>query len=229
MENLTPHEAGWIESLAELRDSPSIRTRKCYHGDMDLVIGDASAAFDALENWEHISLDPALQTHFLRFSEVSAFWETVEPRPTLSGEFNLSHFYEVFYKKAPEHLITSHDTEERRRLISEFRVFDDTPLSGVGSFTALRIQSNVSDPEVWHYKIPWGPMRMDIDYRGYLDTLRLTKGTFDWQYLFIETSLASEELEATAYRLKTMLQIFPEIFPGHDYGPLQERLMERLR
>lgn len=33
--------------------------------------------------------------------------------------------------------------------------------------------------------MPAGPLRMDLDYRGYLEALRLTEGTFSWQFLYV--------------------------------------------
>ncbi|WP_030609727.1 hypothetical protein [Streptomyces sclerotialus] len=229
MNHLTPYEAGWAKTLEELRNAPAFRMHKHLQGEIDLITGDAHAAFEQLAEWEHITLDPALQSHYLRFSRLSAAWETIAPHPNLAGEFNLHHLYEALCKNPPEHLITSHDTEEQRRLISELHVFDDTPTSGVGSFAALRTQPGANNPEVWLFQISQSPMKLDIDYREYLDVLQVTKGTFGWQYLFTETSLKSEEFEFTVYRLKTMLQVFPEIFPDHDYAPLKERLAERIR
>ena len=69
---------------------------------------------------------------------------------------------------------------------------------------------------------------MDIDYCAYLAALRVTKGTFGWQYLFTEVSLAEEDYKNTARRLTDMLDVFPRLFPAHDYSELRARLEERL-
>ncbi len=69
---------------------------------------------------------------------------------------------------------------------------------------------------------------MDITYCQYLDALLLTKGTYGWQYLYTDISLRRGDFDETVRYLRGMLEVFPEIFPQHDYRELRERLEARL-
>ncbi|MEV0054423.1 hypothetical protein AB0H34_28455 [Saccharopolyspora shandongensis] len=59
--------------------------------------------------------------------------------------------------------------------------------------------------------------------------LLITKGVYGWQHLFADVQLHADEYIHARKRLTTMLQVLPEIFPGHDYEPLRARLAQRLR
>ncbi|MEV5538145.1 hypothetical protein AB0L13_14915 [Saccharopolyspora shandongensis] len=50
-----------------------------------------------------------------------------------------------------------------------------------------------------------------------------------WQHLFADVQLHADDYIHARKRLTTMLQVLPEIFPGHDYEPLRARLAQRLR
>ncbi|MFB9537262.1 MULTISPECIES: hypothetical protein [Streptomyces] len=97
----------------------------------------------------------------------------------------------------------------------------------MGHLAALRVQPGVTNPDLWFDAGPLGLHRMDIDYCTYLDALRMTKGTFGWQYLFTEVSLAQEDYEGAARRLSEMLDLFPRFFP-YDYSEIRARLEERM-
>ncbi|MFI0465957.1 hypothetical protein ACH347_17935 [Saccharopolyspora sp. 5N102] len=90
---------------------------------------------------------------------------------------------------------------------------------------SIRVEPNRAPQEIWVWDARIGALQMDL---GYLEALALTKGTFGWQYLFTDASLASDDFHHTARYLKSMLRVFPEIFPHHDYAGLQERLAARL-
>lgn len=68
---------------------------------------------------------------------------------------------------------------------------------------------------------------MEVTYREYLDALLVTKGTYGWQYLYTDVSLGRGFGGVRRY-LQGMIELFPEIFPNHDYSPLVERLEARL-
>ncbi|PUB22792.1 hypothetical protein C8K30_11214 [Promicromonospora sp. AC04] len=67
-----------------------------------------------------------------------------------------------------------------------------------------------------------------LSYPEYLDVLRLTKGVFGWQLLFVDVSLREPGLRPHLESITTMLEVFPSVFPQHDYAPLQGRLAARL-
>ncbi|MEU0570443.1 hypothetical protein ABZ297_34340 [Nonomuraea sp. NPDC005983] len=70
---------------------------------------------------------------------------------------------------------------------------------------------------------------MDVDYREYLDILQLTKGAFNWQFLFTRAPLGDGEFEPVCERIANMLDALPIMFPEHNYEPLRERFSARLR
>ncbi|MGX1567374.1 hypothetical protein [Streptomyces sp. NPDC055506] len=194
---------------------------------MSQVFGDASTEFSNLAEFDDISLDPSLQTCYFRFISIAAAWEVVESDTSIAGEFDVGHISDVLSGDPPE-LGWPSPTADERELASQLRGFDGTTTTGVGHLTALRVQPGVANPELWFDAGPLGVHRMDIDFCAYLDALRVTKGTFGWQYLFTEASLAQKDHEGTARRLSGMLDLFPRLFPAHDYSDLRARLEARL-
>ncbi|RJO78426.1 hypothetical protein D5S18_05940 [Nocardia panacis] len=92
----------------------------------------------------------------------------------------------------------------------------------------MRIQRGVSPLEIWFHDRSDGPVRLDLDYCGYLEALVRTKGCFGWQYLFADVSLADHEHHHSLDNMRRMLEVFPKLFPEHDYTDLAERLNQRL-
>ncbi|MFF4231937.1 hypothetical protein [Streptomyces sp. NPDC001820] len=226
----SPYENTWLGVFEEMRNCTSIRMSRDHQGPLSLPIGDAPKAFADLAEWENIQLEPSLQRCYLRFSNLAACWGTddSESDPLIAGEFDITHIYKALTRDAPDPGWADPSVEERQ-MLPELRAFDGTTMTGAGHLTMLRIQRGVGNPQVWFNKAPFGPHLMDIDYCGYLEALRITKGTFGWQFLFTEVSLADSGHEATTERLTNMLDVFPGLFPDHDYEPLRARLADRLR
>jgi hypothetical protein len=86
----------------------------------------------------------------------------------------------------------------------------------------------VTTPEVWFLDHRHANIRLDLDYRDYLDNLILTKGATRWQYLFADVRLSDREFTRVRESLETMLSIFPDQFPDHDYAALVARFEARL-
>ncbi len=227
MTDLTPYERSWVSVLDELRSCGALRVSRAEQGPVSQVFGDAPTEFANLEEFEDITLDPSLQRCYFRFVSIAASWEVVESDRSIAGEFDVAHISDVLSGDPPE-LGWSNSTPDERELLSQLRSFDGTTMTGVGHLTALRVQPDVANPELWFDAGPLGAHRMDIDYCAYLDALRMTKGTFGWQYLFTEVSLAQEDHVGTAQRLSEMLDLFPRLFPAYDYSDLRARLEARL-
>ncbi|GGS97630.1 hypothetical protein [Streptomyces violaceus] len=227
MTDLTPCERGWVGVLDELRSCAALRVSRAEQGPVSQIFGDAPTEFANLEEFEDISLDASLQRCYFRFVSIAASWEVVESETSIAGEFDVAHLSDVLSGDAPE-LGWPNPTADERELLSQLRGFDGTTITGVGHLTALRIQPGVGNPELWFDAGPLGVHRLDIDYCTYLDVLRVTKGTFGWQYLFTEVSLAQEDYVGAAQRLSEMLDLFPRLFPAYDYSDLRARLEARL-
>jgi hypothetical protein len=227
----TPYERRWLDVLAELRNcpDPDLHVTRDHQG--PLTAEPADALFGNLAERDGVVLDPALKQCFLRFDGLGACWTFGEEEtdPLFSGEFNVSPLIQTIRKRPPVERYPD-PSPEQLELLSELRDFDGTPMTGVGHISSLRInQGGVHNPQIWFSDGPLGIHRMDVDLCGYLDALCITKGTFGWQYLFTDVSLADEDQEVTAELLTEMLAVFPDLFPDHDYEPLRARLAERLR
>ena len=147
--------------------------------------------------------------------------------PSSPGEFDLSNLRRAILS-GPLAERWYDPTAEEWQLLSELRSFDGTGATGVGHLSLLRIQPGVGSPELWFDATTKGYHRMDLDYPGYLEALRITKGTFGWQYLFTDVELDDGgEFDVAGQFMEIMLDLFPKLFPEHDYAPLRTRLAER--
>ncbi|MET9685637.1 hypothetical protein [Streptomyces coeruleorubidus] len=248
MPELTPNEQAHLNSLHEIMNCPAFDA-DC--GDTDQLAPPPSGLpplTDFNEKWEGVELDETIRSHSLRFIDFGAQWSTLSPEyceendiecdegerelPEIHGEFFLRPLQDILSQ--PEGPAREVETEFQRQFLSELRVMDQTPRSGAGMITYLRLKPGSDPLEIWYSDIadiqthpyPPGFVKMDLTYDAYLDALLLTKGTYGWQYLYTETGLA-DQYEIRGY-LEGMLSLFPEIFPNYDYSSLAERLEARL-
>lgn len=216
MPELTAREQEWVRVQEELRRRPEIEVLHEYRG--DVRTGEPRGS----ENGRAIDVP-------LRFRGIGSQWQTAGPGPAVTGEFYLDT---PSADEGPRDYVSTLDSssaaEAEERIGRELRVIDSAPYTGTGSCGAIRPIPGNPEPEVWFDDSARGLWRMDLDYSGYLDGLRLTKGAFGWQHLFTRAPLGDWEFGPTMRRLETMLDVLPRIFPRHDYGPLRERLKSRL-
>ncbi|WP_129797007.1 hypothetical protein [Streptomyces sp. F001] len=228
MTSLTPQENLWLGVLAELRNSPAIHVYKEYNDPIDDTLGDASAAMSEIAEDYDIHLDASFHETYTRFGGIGSSWRTTEEYPFISGEFHIASV-QLEIEQAPPELGWRESPIDDPHLMYQLRTIDGTPDSGVGTLAAVRVLPGVTNPEIWFDHGRRGAWKLDLDYRGYMETLRVTKGTFGWQYLFTDVSLRGDDFGETGRRLSDMLTVFPELFPGYDYQPLRRRLAARLR
>jgi hypothetical protein len=221
MIDLTPYERTWLAVLDELRDCPEIEVLNEYR-DIDPEIEDAETSVGTVATATGMPLGPSFRDCHFRFEYLGSAWQSAEGKDHfITGEFCLQPLETAVLCQPPLEL-WAYMTPEEERLQSELRGIDGTPEWGTGHLGALRVQPGVAEPEMWFDKTGDHYYRLDLDYRGYLDALRVTKGTFGWQYLFTKSPLRSDD--GTAQRLRTMLELFPKWFPDHDYKPFRRRL-----
>ncbi|WP_327321670.1 hypothetical protein OG735_03660 [Streptomyces sp. NBC_01210] len=177
--------------------------------------------------WDGVIIDQEIEERGLRFYQIGSHWRTRKPLPRVTGEFFLPMFYDSLFSSAPD-LAWTGSTDDERQLYSEFRVIDSQPNSGSDLLTTVRLQPDSTPLEMWVWDPRVGPKKMGLDYSTYLEMLALTKGAYGWQYLFTDVSLADDLFHHTAESIRNMLDIFPRIFPSHDYTSLAARLAERL-
>ncbi|MEU2085369.1 hypothetical protein ABZ569_26330 [Streptomyces albus] len=221
MIDYTPYEQVWIEVLDELRNCPGIEVLNEYR-EFDPDIEDAETSLETVSIVTDMPLDRSFRDCHFRFERLGSAWQSAEGEDHfIAGEFCLEPLETAVLNQTPLEL-WAHMTPEQERLQSELRGIDGTPEWGTGHLAALRVQPGAEQPEIWFDKTGDTYYELDLDYQGYLDALRVTKGTFGWQYLFTESPLSSDS--STAVRLRTMLGLFPKWFPGHDYKPFRRRL-----
>ncbi|MFG1671168.1 hypothetical protein [Streptomyces sp. Y7] len=224
-EGLTAYEEGWFSVLQELRDSPGVQVLNEFVGEIE-PSADASS-FDDLEEWEGIRLAPSYHDDFIRFERLGSQWQTVSSSAFVAGEFSLTPLPLAVHEDPPD-FSSSLYSDRERELGDQLRIIDEHPFTGSGIYVALRLQAGIEDPEVW-LSDNTGLWKMDLDYRQYLETLRLTKGAFGWQHLFTEAPVRSEQqFETVVNQLNSLLEVLPELFPDHDYTDLRARLEARL-
>ncbi|MEU9785093.1 hypothetical protein AB0H92_29720 [Streptomyces phaeochromogenes] len=186
------------------------------------------------QKFKNVALGSSLRECNIWFTEISCRWRTREGSPELGGEFRLRDLYDSILLPSPR--FTEETASERDlEIFSQLRVVDFPQHAGTGQFAAIRIQDDVDPLEMWYYdmRLSTAPgeesdlIRMEVSYCEYLDALVLTKGVFGWQYLFADISLRGIVFRETVARLERMLELFPTLFPDHDYGALAARLEAR--
>ncbi|WP_327190340.1 hypothetical protein [Streptomyces xinghaiensis] len=194
------------------------------------------SSFSERPEWKDVILDPHLGEATPWITELACRWRSASRKktPEIQGEFRVRNVYDSLLRPAPD-LAWEKAPDAEKQLVSEFRTIDDTPRSGTGLLTAIRVQRHVNPLEIWYYDkdLSRSPehgsdfIRLELDYAEYMKVLPVTKGTFGWQYLFAPVSLRNLG-KRVINNLEAMLEVFPTAFPEYDYTPLQARLEARL-
>ncbi|MFE8005803.1 hypothetical protein [Streptomyces sp. NPDC057418] len=225
--NLTEYERRHVESLKELDECRRVCVYQSECGPIEESVGGAQDAFEKIFSWQGIRLDQRLQRCFLRFEGISSHWRLELGESHVSGEFSLRHLAAAMLTVGTD-ADTEYSTDEESQIYSELRIFDDQPYGGGDTFAALRISPGMVNPEIWYHDGPLGVFRMDLDYCTYLDSLLTTKGAYGWQHLFTTAGMEHSDVRTAMNSMRCMLEIFPQVFPDHDYAGLRTRLEERL-
>ncbi len=237
MDTQNRHERLLAQAVTELRDCPEIAVSRddlVVEADAEGVNGMSSAqlAEEAMEaaalvsELEHVTIDHAVVEGSPRFRNVSSHWRATKSAETLTGEFRVPQFYRAIFEPALP-LVHDGSSGEERELLAQLRRIDGQPRSGTGLMSAVRLRPKANPLEIWVWDARIGPMRMDLDYLGYLEALSVTKGVYGWQYLYTDAYLGADDFHHFAASVEAMMRLFPELFPHHDYTPLRIRLEER--
>jgi hypothetical protein len=223
-------------SQRELQECAQVTVERSVVGDLGEVFEDPPAVFGYLPEWNGVRLGRDLCVNSPRISELAVLWHTGSSVGELHGEFRITDLFVALLKRAPE-FSWQGVTQEEIDFHSELRVVDDTPVTALGHRSFIRKQRDVDPLEMWFYDMDlnrahgWDTqfVRMDLTYVEYVRHLAVTKGVLGWQYLFVDgVRLSEPDFSAVATRLKTMLEVFPVLFPRHDYTVLRQRLEARL-
>ncbi|MDI3385035.1 hypothetical protein QIS99_02215 [Streptomyces sp. B-S-A8] len=218
-----PFEEYCAKTFKEIHDSSDLTAWETQFGEVPRYLDDPEYVFGSLAQDYGLPFSPAVQRNFFRFDKISAYWESTEEGSELVGEFQLNH---VYSRRLMSHTWEGTDDWERN-LYKELRIFDNTPRTGSGRMAGLRASPGTTDPEIWFFDMRQGAMEMELDYGTYLDTLMVTKGAIGWQYLFCDAGFGDSGFTPIVGGLKEMLDVFPRLFPDHDYSDLKARFRER--
>ncbi|MCZ1017579.1 hypothetical protein [Streptomyces noursei] len=222
-----PYEKILAKTVEEMQKCPDLNVTVAEFGELSPPLDDLDCVFDNMAEHYDLPLSQRIRDRFFRHDEIETYWRSSRPDSALVGEFSLTHVYRSVAEKHLSDIWEGAD-ETERELYGELRIFDDTPHTGSGRMATLRVTPGSTDPEIWFFDMREGPLEMDLDYPAYLDSLILTKGTIGWQYLFCDAGFGDPGFTPIAEGLKEMLDVFPQLFPGHDYSGLQARLQERM-
>lgn len=222
-----PFEERCAKLLQEIRETAEFDVHLAQFGEIVSLFDVAETVFEELAEEDDLPLSRRIQEYFFRYGAVEAAWRSRRPDTALVGEFKLHHIMSAVGNMRMTRYWKGEDDEERA-LYKDLRIIDDTPQTGSGRMSLLRATPGATDPEVWFFDMRQGAMPIELDYPAYVETLMVTKGVIGWQYLYCEPDLCGEGFFPLEDGLKEMLDVFPRLFPAHDYTDLRTRLEERL-
>ncbi|MFF5477928.1 hypothetical protein ACFY5C_11410 [Streptomyces sp. NPDC012935] len=222
-----PFEERCAVVLQQLRETDEFDLYRAQLGETLYAMDVAESVFEDLAETDDLPLSPGIQQYFFRYGAIEAAWRSQRPDSGLVGEFKLNHIMSALVNKRLNKIWKGEDDEERA-LYSELRIFDDTPQTGTGRMSLLRATPGTTDPEVWFFDMRQGAMPMELDYPAYVETLLVTKGVIGWQYLYCAPEFCGEGFFPLVAGLREMLDVFPRLFPEHDYTDLRARFEERM-
>lgn len=232
MTSFSRSESLLLESIEELSGN-SLFEMSHVQGRISFSLSDFEPLSEHGEEWAGIEFSAELKECSPRFRGLSCEWHLIEDRRRLAGEFSLPHTFSAFDSPPPQYndLATAGD----RELFARLRIIDSAPERATGEATFLRLERNKKVFELWYQdrylfdeeSNTQGVVRLELDYCGYLEKLAATKGTFGWPLLFADVSLADDVFSEHVTNLRSMVEIFPSVFPQHDYAELRERLEAR--
>ncbi|MFE0189029.1 hypothetical protein [Streptomyces sp. NPDC058989] len=210
--------------LQEMKANPAVTLDDEHRGERREYADDLDAAIAGVATRSGISLASKYRNYAFTEKSLGCRWKIPGGDYPLRGEMHLLDVFQALNGEHAEVFLDSEDEdEEEEELFDELRIIDRTPYGGGGELAAIRRKAGTPDPEMWFYGGSDKPFRLDIGYCEYLDALLVTKGTYGWQYLFRDLSSDNPDLGAGGWSVQMMLDIFPGLFPEHDYSDLQRR------
>ncbi|MFJ1546116.1 hypothetical protein [Streptomyces sp. NPDC088246] len=219
-----PYERRLEQVFREVRESPLLDVVDQHRGPGGPG-ADTAGLYELLAE-DGYPLEPRLLECFFPYRNMALQWRAAASDTPLVGEFDVVSIDVTPDIRLPIDDLTRQDSD--RALLSELRILDDISSGGEGRLAAMRFHPGVTNPEIWFLDRYHDYVRLELDYRDYLDNLLITKGATGWQYLFADVPLGEREYGYILENLRTMLRVFPEQFPDYDYAPLATRLEARL-
>ncbi|MFD0001104.1 hypothetical protein ACFVJ4_01605 [Streptomyces sp. NPDC127178] len=222
-----PFEERCAKVLQEITETAEFDVHRAQLDEIVHMLDVAETVFEELAEEDDLPLSRRVQEYFFRYGTVEAAWRSRRPATALVGEFKLHHIMSAVANQRMTKFWKGEDDTERA-LYNDLRIFDDTPQTGSGRMALLRATPGVTDPELWFFDMRQGAVRMELDYPAYLENVLITKGVIGWQYLYCAPEDCGMGFIPLVDGLKEMLDVFPRLFPDHDYTDLRARLRERM-
>ncbi|MFC7310401.1 hypothetical protein ACFQVC_40095 [Streptomyces monticola] len=212
------------QTISEVRESPffDVMYEEVGPGGPDK---DPTAIFELMAE-DGFPLTERLKEAYFPYRYKALHWRAADSEVPLFGEFNVMNIDSSSEERLPVQDFAWEKSDEK--LLSELSILDDISRGGGGQLATMRFLPGVASPEIWFLDRFNTIVKLDLDYRAYLDNLIITKGVTGWQYLFADVPLSAQEYGSTLESLRTMLEVLPEHFPDHDYTSLAARLEARL-
>jgi hypothetical protein len=222
-----PFEGRCAKLLQEIRETAEFDVHLARLDEIVDALDVAETVFEELAEEDDLPLSGRVQEYFFRHGAVEAAWRSRRPDTSLIGEFKIHHIMSAVGNMRMTRFWKGEDDAERA-LYKDLRIIDETPQTGSGRMSLLRATPGATDPGVWFFDTRQGAMPTELDYPGYLEALFVTKGVIGWQYLYCAPEDCGMGFIPIVDGLKEMLDVFPRLFPDHDYTDLRARLEERL-
>lgn len=171
-------------------------------------------------------LSERIKEAYFPYRNVALRWRYTEGDVSFVGEFDVMNIDAGSEEELDVEDFAGSGTDEA--FLSELSVLDDVSRGGGGELAAMRFLPGVASPEVWYVDRSDTFVRLDLDYRQYLDNICVMKGAMGWQHLFSAPVTGDREYSALMRYLHTVLEVLPRHFPDYDYAPLRARLEARL-
>ncbi len=186
----------------------------------DIPITDEKSAFQALKLLEK-SVKKPISKYFLDFFDISRntsiHW--IAKDSSVAGEFSLSGIRHMF---SETDLSIEEMDENDRNFLKHVGIVDGFPSSGMNKSTIINLNESEFPPRLYFYDRGEYFM-MTVDYAEYIDTLLLTKGMTDWQYLFCKLDSNYEPMGMDYRGLIKSINALEKLFPDDDYTELYKR------
>ncbi|MFG3705269.1 hypothetical protein ACGF7U_11140 [Micromonospora sp. NPDC047670] len=219
-------EARCARVLQEIGETIEFEVHRAQMDEIIHALDVAEEVFEELAEDYDLPLSHRIQEYFFRHGAVEAAWRSRRPGTALVGDFKLRHIMSAVGNLRMTRFWKGEDDAERS-LFKDLRIFDDTPRTGSGRMALLRATPGTADPEIWFFDMRQGVVPMELDYPAYLETLLVTKGVIGWQYLYCQPEDCGMGFIPLVDGLQEMLDVFPRLFPDHDYADLRARLEAR--
>ncbi|QDF37501.1 hypothetical protein FJN17_07940 [Bradyrhizobium symbiodeficiens] len=214
-----------VESMRALKDSRLVSVDAYNDATATLGADDVERMRDFIASSNKIELSDEVSVAFGIGDELRIHWKSVEKETAtpLVGEWRLTSPL-VF---AADNLIGEPflSDDSLGFDMTEFRMFDSTPIEGGGLSAHLKLEKRAFLNKVFIFDADEEKMyRSDLSFGAYLDRIAVTKGVRFWQLLHVEPD---DVLPSVWDMLHSSLTFLAKAFPGEDYSDLQARLQER--